>query len=77
MTDSEPRPHPAVPLHTVPGVRDAVVARRADTVAVSPIIAGAALKGPADRLLRVWDVESASIIGERIYERAAPIRRRT
>jgi LPPG:FO 2-phospho-L-lactate transferase len=40
------------PVLAVPGIRAAVVARRADTLAVSPIIAGAALKGPADRLLR-------------------------
>src|SRR5690606_25586372 len=39
------------PVLAVPGVREAVQARRDDVVAVSPIIAGAALKGPADRLL--------------------------
>jgi LPPG:FO 2-phospho-L-lactate transferase len=39
------------PVLAVPGVQDALVARRADTVAVSPIVAGSALKGPADRLL--------------------------
>ena len=39
------------PLLAVPGIRDAVVARRERVVAVSPIVAGAALKGPADRLL--------------------------
>jgi LPPG:FO 2-phospho-L-lactate transferase len=40
------------PVLAVPGVRDAVVAARARCVAVSPIVGGAALKGPADRLLR-------------------------
>ena len=39
------------PLLAVPGVREIVVARRASTVAVSPIVAGRALKGPADRML--------------------------
>jgi LPPG:FO 2-phospho-L-lactate transferase len=39
------------PVLAVPGLRDAVVARRDDVVAVSPIVAGSALKGPADRLL--------------------------
>lgn len=34
------------PILAVPGVRDAVVARRADAIAVSPVIAGAAVKGP-------------------------------
>lgn len=40
------------PVLAVPGVRDAVVAARARCVAISPIVGGAALKGPADRLLR-------------------------
>ena len=39
------------PVLAVPGMAAAVAARRADTVAVSPIIAGRALKGPADRML--------------------------
>jgi LPPG:FO 2-phospho-L-lactate transferase len=39
-----------------------VVDRREDTVAVSPIVAGAALKGPADRLLRELGHE-ASVVG--------------
>lgn len=40
------------PILAVPGVRQAVADRRADTVVVSPLVGGAALKGPADRLLR-------------------------
>ncbi|HWC11212.1 MAG TPA: 2-phospho-L-lactate transferase [Acidimicrobiales bacterium] len=39
------------PVLAVPGVPEAVAARREDTVAVSPIVAGAALRGPAARLL--------------------------
>jgi LPPG:FO 2-phospho-L-lactate transferase len=39
------------PLLAVPGVRERLVARRDDVVAVSPIIGGRALKGPADRML--------------------------
>ncbi len=39
------------PVFAVPGIRDAVVAARDRCVAVSPIIGGRALKGPADRLL--------------------------
>jgi LPPG:FO 2-phospho-L-lactate transferase len=39
------------PVVAVPGIADAVAERRADVVAVSPIIAGRALKGPADRML--------------------------
>ncbi|MHB1711601.1 MAG: 2-phospho-L-lactate transferase [Acidimicrobiales bacterium] len=40
------------PLLAVPGVLDALTGRREDVVGVSPIVAGTALKGPADRLLR-------------------------
>jgi LPPG:FO 2-phospho-L-lactate transferase len=55
------------PLLAVPGIADAVRARRDHTVAVSPIIAGAALKGPADRLMRELGHE-ASVVGvARIY----------
>lgn len=55
------------PVLAVPGVREAVVARRDHTVAVSPIVAGAALKGPADRLLRELGHE-ASVVGvARLY----------
>jgi LPPG:FO 2-phospho-L-lactate transferase len=39
------------PVLAVPGLGQAVQARRDDVVAVSPIVAGAALKGPADRML--------------------------
>jgi LPPG:FO 2-phospho-L-lactate transferase len=59
------------PVLAVPGVRDAVAARRHDVVAISPIIAGAALKGPADRLLTELGHE-ASVVGvARIYAEVA------
>jgi LPPG:FO 2-phospho-L-lactate transferase len=55
------------PVLAVPGLRDAVRARRDDVVAVSPIVAGAALKGPADRLLAELGHE-ASVVGvARLY----------
>jgi LPPG:FO 2-phospho-L-lactate transferase len=50
------------PLLSVPGIREALTARRDDVVAVSPIVAGAALKGPADRLLVEMGFES-SVVG--------------
>jgi LPPG:FO 2-phospho-L-lactate transferase len=55
------------PVLAVPGVLDAVTARRDDVVAVSPIIAGAALKGPADRLLAELGHESSVVGVARIY----------
>ena len=40
------------PILQLPGVREVLRDRRSDVVAVSPLVAGVALKGPADRLLR-------------------------
>lgn len=61
------------PVLAVPGVRDAVTRRRAKTVAVSPIVAGAALKGPADRMLRELGHE-ASVVGvARLYADVASV----
>jgi LPPG:FO 2-phospho-L-lactate transferase len=50
------------PLLAIPGVLAALEARRSDIVAVSPLIAGAALKGPADRLMVELGSE-ASVVG--------------
>ena len=55
------------PILAVPEIRDALEARRADTVAVSPIVAGAALKGPADRLLTELGHESSVVGVARLY----------
>jgi len=55
------------PVLAVPGVHEAVAARRDHVVAVSPIVAGAALKGPADRMLVELGHE-ASVVGvARLY----------
>jgi LPPG:FO 2-phospho-L-lactate transferase len=45
------------PILAVPGVRDALRARRDRVVAVSPIVGGAPVKGPADRLMRPLGIE--------------------
>jgi LPPG:FO 2-phospho-L-lactate transferase len=50
------------PLLAVPGLRQRLTDMRHRIVGVSPIIAGAALKGPADRLLREMGFES-SVVG--------------
>ena len=39
------------PIVAVPGIREALEQRRAPAVAVSPLIGGRAVKGPADRML--------------------------
>jgi LPPG:FO 2-phospho-L-lactate transferase len=61
------------PLLAVPGIEAAVRARREANVAISPIIAGRALKGPADRLLLELGHE-ASVVGvARIYAPLAAV----
>ena len=50
------------PVLAVPGVRSAVAARRDRVVAVSPIVGGRALKGPADRMLSELGHEQ-SVVG--------------
>jgi LPPG:FO 2-phospho-L-lactate transferase len=59
------------PVLAVPGVADTLRRVRGRVVAVSPIVAGAALKGPADRLLRELG-EEASVVGvARLYAEIA------
>ncbi|MEM2942458.1 MAG: 2-phospho-L-lactate transferase CofD family protein, partial [Candidatus Bathyarchaeia archaeon] len=43
---------------SIPGIKQAIVESEARKVAVSPLIAGKAVKGPADRMLRGLGVES-------------------
>ena len=49
------------PILAVPGIGDALASRRDRVVAVSPIVAGRALKGPADRLLAELGHESSAV----------------
>lgn len=55
------------PLLAVEGLRPALEARRDDVVAVSPIVAGAALKGPADRLLTELGHDPSVVGVARLY----------
>ena len=45
------------PILALPGVRDVLRSRRARVVGVSPIIKGATVKGPADRLMAAAGIE--------------------
>jgi LPPG:FO 2-phospho-L-lactate transferase len=56
------------PILALPGMREAVVAAGAPTVAVSPIVAGRALKGPADRMLTSLGHEPSALGVARIYD---------
>ncbi|HEY8525509.1 MAG TPA: 2-phospho-L-lactate transferase [Acidimicrobiales bacterium] len=55
------------PILAVPGVRAAVEARREDVVAVSPLVGGRALKGPADRMLRELGHDDSVVGVARLY----------
>jgi LPPG:FO 2-phospho-L-lactate transferase len=50
------------PILAVPGIRDAVAARRDRVVAVSPIVGGRALRGPAAGMLETLGHET-SVVG--------------
>ena len=59
------------PVLAVRGIADAVARRRDDAVAVSPIIAGKALKGPADRMLASLGHEVSVVGVARLWARLA------
>ena len=55
------------PILELAGVREALVAAGAPKLAVSPIISGRALKGPADRMLTSLGHESSALGVARLY----------
>ena len=55
------------PILALPGVREVIEATSATRLAVSPIIAGRALKGPADRMLTSLGHESSALGVARLY----------
>lgn len=59
------------PVMAVPGIAGAVASRRDDVVAVSPIIAGKALKGPADRMLAALGHEVSAVGVARLWAQLA------
>jgi LPPG:FO 2-phospho-L-lactate transferase len=56
------------PILALPGIRGALAASAAPRLAVSPIVAGRALKGPADRMLSSLGHESSALGVARIYD---------
>lgn len=46
---------------SIPGIREALVSARAPTVGVSPIVKGAPIKGPADKLLLGLGIEVSAL----------------
>jgi LPPG:FO 2-phospho-L-lactate transferase len=55
------------PILAVPGIRDAIAARRAYVVAVSPIVGGASLKGPLDKMMLELGFEVSALGVARTY----------
>jgi LPPG:FO 2-phospho-L-lactate transferase len=55
------------PIRAIPGVESALRSRREDVVAISPIVAGSALKGPADRMLTELGHEPSVVGIARLY----------
>lgn len=56
------------PILAVPGVREALRQRRVPVVAVSPIVAGQALKGPAAKIMRELGREPSVVEVARHYQ---------
>lgn len=55
------------PILAVPGIRDALADRMADTIAVSPIVGGRALKGPADHMMAELGHQPSVVGVARLY----------
>src|SRR5919106_3301591 len=65
-----PPSNPIVSIGTilaVPGIRQALAARRGRVVAVSPIIQGETLKGPADKIMLALGFEASALGVARYY----------
>lgn len=56
------------PILAVPGMREALASSSVPKIAVSPIVGGRALKGPADRMLASLGHEVSSVGVSRMYE---------
>ena len=56
------------PILAIPGMREAVLASTAPRIGVSGIVAGRALRGPADRMLTSLGHESSALGVARVYE---------
>ncbi len=55
------------PILAVPGIRDALRARKNEVFAVCPIVAGKSLKGPSDRMLAQLGYEVSALGVARLY----------
>ncbi len=56
------------PILAVPGIREALRKRRADVLAVCPIVGGKSLKGPSDRMLAQLGFDVSALGVARMYQ---------
>ncbi len=56
------------PILAVPGLREALRARRKDVLAVCPIVGGKSLKGPSDRMMSQLGLDVSSLGVARMYQ---------
>lgn len=56
------------PILAIPGMRNALEQRRVPVIAVSPIVAGRALKGPAAKIMSELGLEPSSLSVARLYQ---------
>ncbi len=61
------------PIRAIPGIEAALAARREQCVAISPLIGGKAVKGPADRLMAELGQQPSSASVARIYSPIASV----
>jgi LPPG:FO 2-phospho-L-lactate transferase len=55
------------PILSVPGIRDALRARKRDVIAVCPIVGGKSLKGPSDKMLAQLGYDTSALGVAKLY----------
>jgi LPPG:FO 2-phospho-L-lactate transferase len=61
------------PILAVPGIRDALQQRRESVLAISPIVGGRALKGPAAKMMRSLRMKPSAADVARLYDDVAGV----
>ena len=61
------------PILAVPGIRDALQQRRENVVAISPIVGGRALKGPAAKMMQSMRMRASAVEVARLYDDVAGV----
>jgi LPPG:FO 2-phospho-L-lactate transferase len=56
------------PILSVPGIREALRRRRNQIIAISPIVGGRALKGPAARMMKSMRLRSSAVEVAKLYQ---------